>query len=271
MPVELVQTFDISAGQNQSIWVDIYIPKTVPAGLYTGTVRIQENGSTTYEIPVELQVRNFTLPDVSSAKTMLFLGYEDINIRYRGEEYPEEGSANDAASRLIRDRHFQLAHRHKISLIDGNERSIAGENWTQQDRPHPQWLPRLDGSLFTAINGYDGPGVGVGNNVYSIGTYGDWWWQGEGEAAMRSHSDAWFNWFEANAPGTEYFLYLIDESDDYPQIQQWAQWINNNPGTGQQLLSMATMPIPDAVAHTPGLDVPTSWFNVRDRLPGRMR
>lgn len=263
IPLELVPGFDIAAGQNQSIWVDIYIPKSAPSGTYVGTVSVQENGTSVDQIPVELSVRDFTLPDLPSAKTMLFLGYEDINSRYLGEEYVVEGSANDLDSRLIRDRHFLMAHRHRISLIDGNDRSIAQDNQGDLlDRPHAQWLPRLDGSLFTASNGYEGPGVGTGNNVYSIGTYGDWNWQGEGVAAMRTHTDAWVNWFNTNAPTTETFLYLIDESDDYPQIQQWAGWINNNPGPGKGLLSMATMPFPVAVANTPALDIPTSWFNV---------
>ena len=263
VPLELVPGFDVAAGQNQSIWVDIYIPKSAPSGIYMGTVSLWENGTSAGQIPVELSVRDFTLPDLPGAKTMLFLGYEDINSRYLSEVYPVEGSANDLNSRLIRDRHFLLARRHCISLIDGNERSIAQDNLGNPlDRPHPQWLPRLDGSLFTAANGYDGPGVGTGNNVFSIGTYGDWSWQGEGEAAMRNHTDAWVNWFNANAPNTDYFLYLIDESDDLPQIQQWAGWINNNPGPGHDLLSMATLAFPEAIANTPALDIPTSWFNV---------
>jgi hypothetical protein len=123
------------------------------------------------------------------------------------------------------------------------------------DQPRPAWLPRLDGSLFTPEHGYDGPGVGVGNGLYSIGTYGDWEWQDEGEAAMHQHADAWVTWFEANFPDTEYFLYLIDESDDYPQTEQWAAWIKSNPGPGQRLMSFATIPLPDAVAYVPSLDI----------------
>ena len=121
IPLELVPSFTIAAGQNQSIWVDIYLPKSTPHGLYRGTVTIRENGSPTHQIPVELMVRSFTLPDEPHAKTMLFMGYEDVNARYLGIEYPDGGSPQDKASRLIRDRHFQLAHRHRISLIDGNE------------------------------------------------------------------------------------------------------------------------------------------------------
>ena len=262
VPLELVPGFSIAAGQNQSIWVDIYIPASAMAGLYSGIFSIRENGTPTWEIHVELSVRDFTLPDRPSARTMVYLGYEDINSRYLGEEYPDEGGDDDGESRLIRDRHFLLARRHRVSLIDGSPRSIARENGNFLDRPHPEWLPRLDGSLFTSVNGYAGPGAGVGSDVYAIGTYGDWHWRDEGETAMRTHTDAWVNWFDANAPNTEYFLYLIDESDDYPQIQEWAGWINDNPGTGHRLPSMATIAFPDAVASTPALDIPTSWFNV---------
>ena len=129
--------------------MDIYIPKSVPTGLYQGTILIQENGATTYQIPVELSVRSFTLPDVSNAKAMLYTSYENINKRYLGEPYPDPSSPNFAASRLIRDRHFLIAHRHRISLIDNANADLAPE----LDQPPQEWLPRLDGSLFTAVNG----------------------------------------------------------------------------------------------------------------------
>src|SRR5207237_2887618 len=41
VPLELVPTFTIGAGSNQSIWVDVYIPKTVPAGTYTGNLVVK--------------------------------------------------------------------------------------------------------------------------------------------------------------------------------------------------------------------------------------
>ena len=47
------------------------------------------------------------------------------------------------------------------------------------------------------------------------------------------------------------FFYLIDESDDYAQIEQWAQWINENPGPGQRLMSMAMIQLPVAAAIDP--------------------
>ena len=81
---------------------------------------------------------------------------------------------------------------------------------------------------------------------------------------MWVNTDAWVDWFEgrAFATPTEYFLYLIDESDDYPQIEQWAQWMDSNPGSGRSLMSMATISLPDAVEDTPHLDIPTSGASI---------
>jgi hypothetical protein len=258
VPLELVPTFNIASGHNQSIWGDIYIPKTIPAGLYTGTLTVREVGAITHQVPIQLTVRNITLPDMPSSKTMLFYSPGDINHRQLGTAYIDPSSAAGSQARVIRDRFAMLAHRHKISLIGDDSSHCANPG----DQPCPEWVNRINGSLYTAANGYDGPGVGVGNNVYSIGTYGAWSWQSGGQSAMNTHSDAWVNWFTANAPGTDYFLYLIDESPNTAQIQQWANWIVTNPGPGSRLKSMATIDLPTAASACPALDVPTSTLSV---------
>ena len=254
VPLELHSSFTIAAGTNQSIWGDIYIPKTVAAGIYTGTVAVTEGTTLTWQIPISLSVRDFTLPDLPNARTMLSYTIEDINDRYLGEDnaYPDPGTAVYTQSLELADRHFQLAHRHKISLIDGFDGT---------EEMDETWTSRLNGDLFTPVDGYDGVGVGVGTNVYSIGTYGSWSWQGGTEADMWANTDAWVNWFDAQAfsTQTDYFLYLIDESDDYAQIEQWGKWMNDNPGPGQRLMSMATIGLPTAAENTPALDIPTSW------------
>ncbi len=258
VPLELHPTFTIAANKNQSIWADIYIPKTAPAGLYAGNVTIKENGAVTKTIPVELTVKSFALSDTPSSKTMLYLGYRDINERFFGEAYPAGTDTNVAAIKSLRDKFYALAHRHKISLIDADPNEAV---WNQ-DAPRPDMLPRLNGSLFSAANGYDGPGVGVGNGVYAIGPYGSWGWKNEGQAGMWKHTDNWANWFAQNAPGVDYFLYLIDESSDYPQIEQWAKWINSNPGIGKNVPSMATIWATESYKNTPSLDYAVSGMTL---------
>lgn len=260
VPIELHPAFSISAQKNQSVWVDIYIPKNTPTGLLSGSVKIFEGSNLSYTIPVELMVNNFTLPDRSSAQTMVNIGYSDIAERYTGVKWPNAGSAQDTKTKLVRDRHFQLAHRHKISLIDSDP---GATTWTL-DRPRPEWINRLDGSLYTSAQNYDGPGVGIPHSVYSIGTYSSWSWKSDTESDMRTHSDAWVNWFQSNAPNTDFFLYLIDESTNYAQIEQWAQWIKNNPGPGKLLSSFATMDLTHAFSSTPHLDISASWMAVGD-------
>jgi hypothetical protein len=257
VPLELHTPFTITAGTNQSIWGDIYIPKTAPTGFYAGTIDIVEDGTLVQQVPISLRVRDFTLPDLPSARTMIAYEWSDLNLVYSGEEWPNPGTYTYTLGLQVLDRHFQMAHRHKMSLIGGYETPADLE---------ASWMDRLDGDLFTPAQGYDGPGVGVGNNVYSIGTYGSWqWvWDPDSEQEMWDNTDTWVDWFDAQDFGTptEYFLYLIDESDDYPQTEQWAQWMDDNPGPGRRLKSMATIGLPAAAAHVPSLDVPTSYSGI---------
>ena len=255
VPLELVPRFDIGANSNQSIWADVYIPKRSPPGVYRGTVSVRVDGSLVRAVPVELTVRDFTLPDVPSAKTMVCFGWSEIAKRFLGNAYPGFGSPEAAKTDRLVDRYFMLAHRHRVSLIGDTPGSDCPD---RGDQPCPEWVPRLDGTLFTPAHGYAGPGVYKGNDVYSIGTYGSWSWRNGTEADMRRHTDVWASWFSANAPSTEYFLYLIDESNAFEKIERWARWILDNPGPGRQVRSLATLYLPQAAKHTPHLDIPAS-------------
>ena len=133
VPLEFHTPFTIPAGTNQSIWGDIYIPKAIPAGNYTGTIEITEGGQLTWQIPITLRVRNFTLPDQPSARTMIFYEWGNVNDLYLGEDntWPEPGTPEYAQSIAVIDRHFQMAHRHKFSLINGElEIERLDDAWT---------------------------------------------------------------------------------------------------------------------------------------------
>ncbi|MCA9520433.1 MAG: DUF4091 domain-containing protein [Myxococcales bacterium] len=253
VPLELHPSFTIKKGQNQSIWVDVYIPKGLAPGDYAGTVVVKENGVATRALPVLLTVRNFTLPDKPSAQTMIVLGYEDLNRRYQGKDWFDNSTDEDKAT-TIRDKHFLIAHRHKLSLVGG---------YSSSTEMLPHWVPRLDGSLFTAKNGYDGPGVGVGNGIYVVGLYGGWQgsWDTGSESDMHQKSDYWVDWFTKNAPGTLYFLYLTDEpgSDGYAEVEQWSKWIDSNSGVGKNLLTFSTVSFSAAATSMPTLDIPCMW------------
>jgi hypothetical protein len=254
VPLELVPTFDVAASENQSIWADVYIPTTTPAGVYGAVVTITENGSATHKVPVSLRVRNFALPDTPSAKTMLFTSYGDISPRYVGVAYPNPGTPEDMLVQTALENQRLVAHRHKLSLIGDD----ANQTGTQ---PGPDYLGVLDGSFFTAANGYAGPGVGAGQDVYSIGTYGGLT-QGPDVTAssIASLFGGWETWFEASSPKTERFVYLCDEIDctqDSPDLQTLLGWWTGLSGPGAKLHTLATQALLDAPAT---LSDPTSGW-----------
>lgn len=55
--------FEVFKGQNQTLWVDVHVPKNVPAGIYSGELRVFARGGISERIPVNVTVWDFTLPD----------------------------------------------------------------------------------------------------------------------------------------------------------------------------------------------------------------
>jgi hypothetical protein len=266
VPIELVKTFTIQQGQNQSIWCDIFIPKRAPAGLYKGSVKIYENGALSRTIPVELTVKPFALPDQPTAKTMLYLDNTDIEWRYVTGHggYAQWDQPGGRKIQAVMDKYYQLLHRHKISAIGENE-------CPPNDEPCDSSVSRLTGSLYTPLNGYDGVGLGTPNGVFSIGSYGTWggatWdhpsWKNN-QVLMNQHLDGYANWFQSNAPTTDVILYLQDEpaQPDWEQVETWSKWMGQNPGPGKNILSFSTVSSVFSMTGMPSLQVPASTAGV---------
>ena len=55
--------FEVFKGQNQPIWVDVYIPKSIPVGVYNGQFRVLAKDGISEQIPIIVTIWDFTLPD----------------------------------------------------------------------------------------------------------------------------------------------------------------------------------------------------------------
>src|SRR4051812_13491546 len=115
VPLELNQNFTISAGQNESIWSDVYIPKSATPGTYTGNITVREGSTVSRVIPVQLTVYNFALPDVPTTKVMAPFTSSDVMWRYATGYggYANPLSTDGQRVRTISDRYYELFHRHK--------------------------------------------------------------------------------------------------------------------------------------------------------------
>lgn len=211
------------SSQNQGFWVDIYLPrdqKNFPSGIYYSKVKVIEKGKVISEIPLELTLLPFYMTDDNHSNVWLYSG--DLM------PYFPEMSQRDI-DKMIK---FE-AHRHRINMEGG-----FGVNRTPFNRDSmDKYKAYLDGSAFTTVNGYQGPGEGRGEDIFPIGMYGSKV-MGDNKTDAQKQADLWVDWFSKNASGTTYFWYIIDEpSDDkaFQWIKERTEWIKTNPGIGKSL------------------------------------
>ncbi len=264
VPHELQPKFSIAAGQNQSVWADVYIPLGAKPGTYTGTLTVRAGGTTVKSIPVSLQVRDFALPQQPTAKTMVYSHSPFVGERYVGARWPEANTDAGRTLRTVMQRHWQMLRRHKITPLV--------EEGTDAGQPSADSIERLNGSLYTTARGYDGPGRGEGDNVYGIGVYGHWDWKNGDQALYDRRTDAWETWFVRNAPNVERFLYLTDEPDlrndgTRAEINGWLDKLAANPGPGRNLRTLLTVSTQKVVTYVPRVNIAANWYEVADTNP----
>jgi hypothetical protein len=199
----------VAPSQNQAIWVEIYLRRDLPAGLYQGNLEMNIDGKSS-TLPVELELLDFVLPDENSMHAMVF-HESDQPVLYQGRSLDEV--------------YHRFAHRQRIELVQAYDEEKVNRS-----------LGRLRGSDFTGGNGYEGPGEGVGNRIVPLTFYGPGKAFDEQTSAWK-RSDAWMTFLERTLPGAITFVYMPDEPSprQFPYIRRLAENIHSNPGPGRKL------------------------------------
>jgi hypothetical protein len=195
--------------RNQSIWIEVYTPRDLPAGLYEGAVTVTADGQP-LRVPVELQVFEFTLPDANSLDAMVYYEPSQPEL-YHGRNL-------DSA-------YHRFAHRNRIELVHAYDEAAV--------RASPG---RFDGSDFTRAAGYEGPGEGVGNRIVPRSFYGPGKGWDERSSAW-SLADSWITFLGSTVPKAKTFLYMPDEParSEFEHIRTLAANVHSNPGPGKAL------------------------------------
>ncbi|BBE20225.1 hypothetical protein AQPE_4416 [Aquipluma nitroreducens] len=213
---------DIEPLQNQGFWVDISLPrdqKKISPGIYNGIVQILQNGKFVKEIPLEITLLPYYLPDENQTNIWMYTG----NIY---AYYPE--LSHQQVDKMIK---FE-GHRHRIDIEGGfvaNQSPFSNEIMNN-------YLPYLDGSAYTPANGYHGSGEGIGEKIFPIGMYGATV-MGNTKECVQKQADLWVDWFTKKTPDVTYFWYITDEpaENKFPWIKERAEWVKSNFGTGKSL------------------------------------
>jgi hypothetical protein len=199
----------VRPGDNQAIWIEVYVDRTRTPGVYRGTIEVRADGARRL-VPIELEVFGFTLPDENSMHAMLFYSSDQPEL-YHGRNLDAE--------------YHRLAHRHRVELVQAyNERTLPGV------------LGRFSGADFTRERGYEGPGDGIGNVLAPRTFYGPGR-EFDDRSSAWAQSDAWMTFLHEKVPRAMTFLYMPDEprSPAYPRILSLADNIHSNPGPGRAL------------------------------------
>lgn len=84
--------FSLPANETHAFWVDLYVPAGTPPGTYSAVFSVQAGQAVLEQVPVSLEVWNFTLPKFSTMKTdfgttlnQLFENYPRISGRASSE------------------------------------------------------------------------------------------------------------------------------------------------------------------------------------------
>ncbi len=74
------------------VWVTVRVPKDVPAGRYEGRIAIRADGWEPVDVPVELTVTDYTLPDAEEYRTLLELvqSPDTLALEYKVDLWSEK-------------------------------------------------------------------------------------------------------------------------------------------------------------------------------------
>ena len=200
---------NVAPRQNQAIWVEIYLRRDLPAGLYQGNLELSADGKNII-LPLELELLDFTLPDENSMDVMVF-HESDQPVLYQGRNLDQV--------------YHRFAHRQRVELVHAYDEEKVNHS-----------LGRFRGSDFTMEKGYEGPGEGVGNRIVPLTFYGP----GKAfdqQASAWKRSDAWMTFLQQTLPEAITFVYMPDEPAPrmFPYIRRLAENIHSNPGPGRRL------------------------------------
>ncbi len=158
---------DLRAGMIHQAWVDVYVPRDTPAGVYRGTLSLESGGRTLAEFSYTIEVLGLTLPDPEDWETYLELWTYPYaanrhysgrsNADFFGFTTPEDQDTNPHSLYYITlDKKYQPALESQLDLYHragGNAItvSIVEDPWnSRKPCPYPsmiKWVKHTDGTF----------------------------------------------------------------------------------------------------------------------------
>jgi hypothetical protein len=150
--------FDVPAGENRVVWVEVHVPAGQPIGTYQGSLTVTTSDPATVSVPVTLLVWDFALPSTSSLPSTFGMGWSAECIAHYGSYTACGGDAGVEQTHVMYSR-FMLDHRITSNVIYYGPTGCTGLNcdWTHFDSTYGALFDgtdpksRLQGAKHTTI------------------------------------------------------------------------------------------------------------------------
>ncbi len=197
---------------SELLFLDVEVPEDATPGRYRVGLRVQPDGEPALTAELELEVWPVTLPH---RRKLVMIYYLPALLREAA------GLAEGEASLRLELEAHRLVHAHGAYLAATPALARVA-----------RYRPALDGSLYR-----EGPGRGEGAPYWPVDL------MAEGREAIQRAATEAVRWFDANAPATIPFVYLVDEptsASDYAAAAAKARLIKEGPPPGNRLRLMIT-------------------------------
>lgn len=143
--------FDVPAGENRTVWVDVHVPQGTPAGTYAGTLTVTNAAGDAERVAVELEVFPFELPSTPRYRSSYGLSWNATCKAHFGEAWCNGNEAQYDQLRVL----YGIAgldNRMSFSGVVGATVPGSGGNldFSRYDRVYG---PLLDGTAQTRLPG----------------------------------------------------------------------------------------------------------------------
>ena len=111
--------FAVKQGESQPVWIEVHVPRDIPAGTYRGRIEISPAGTPPSTLPLTVDVADVTLPETWQFRNLLSW-HEDWATKFYGERWNDE----------LHERFIQFLLERRINVISmyGNEPYATAEN-----------------------------------------------------------------------------------------------------------------------------------------------
>jgi hypothetical protein len=215
--------FDVPAGKNQPLWIDVRIPIDQPYGVYTGAITFSAASGETIKVPLAVTVWDITLPDMRAIPAWFKLDYNYLAQYHAGvRDCFYSSCAADSPARRIITNYQELLHQHRIDpkqvLISYPNDCSGTPDFSAYDA---QVAPYMDGSYWqdgvpsSILQAPFGPGDAASRP------------QSCGQSTVVSLAGAWASHLKSKGWFDRTYVYAEDEPPeaDLPAIAQQAGWM----------------------------------------------